>query len=66
MKHERENHKEGSTIYRATVTDTINGERVGRFTFSADRLEEARQRGWRIAGSRFGNDIHVRIERISK
>ena len=66
MKHEREDHREGSIIYRATVTDTINHERVGRFTFSADGIEEARVRGWRIAGSRFGNDIHVRIERISK
>jgi len=66
MKHEREDHQEGSTIYRATVTDTINGERVGRFTFSADSSTEARERGWRIAGSRFGNDIHVRVERISR
>jgi len=66
MKHERENHKEGHIIYRATVTDTINHEQVGRFTFSADSIEEARVRGWRIAGSRFGDDIHVRIERISK
>ena len=66
MKHQREDHREDSTIYRATVIDTINGERVGRFTFSAESIEDARVRGWRIAGSRFGNDIHVRIERISK
>lgn len=66
MNHEREAHAEASTIYRATVTDTISRERVGRFSFSADGLEDARQRGWRIAGSRFGCDIHVHIERLSK
>ena len=57
---------EATTIYRATVTDTISRERIGRFAFSADSIEEARERGWRIAGGRFGNDIHVKIERISK
>jgi len=58
--------REASTIYRATVTDTISRERVGRFAYSADSIEEARERGWRIAGQRFGNDIDVRIERASK
>ena len=58
--------REAGTIYRATVTDTISRERVGRFAFSADSLQEARERGWRIAGRRFGNDINVRIERASK
>ena len=66
MRRQRENHREGNTIYRATVTDTISRDQVGRFTFSADRLEEARTRGWRVAGSRFGTDIHVRIERITR
>ncbi len=66
MKRQRENHQESRTIYRATVADTINGERVGRFTFGADTIEHARERGWRIAGSRFGNDIHVSIEQISR
>ena len=59
-------HAEATTIYRATVTDTISRERIGRFSYSADSIEEARERGWRIAGVRFGNDIHVKIERISK
>ena len=66
MKRGRESHQEGRTIYRATVTDTVSHERVGRFTYSADSIEEARERGWRIAGSRYGNDIDVRVERISK
>ena len=66
MKRRREDHREGKVIYRATVTDTISRERVGRFAFSADSIEEARERGWRIAGRRFGNDIDVRIERTSK
>lgn len=65
MKRQREDHREATNIYRATVTDTISRQQVGRFTFSAETIEEARVRGWRIAGSRFGNDIHVRIERIS-
>jgi len=66
MRRQRENHQEGRTICRATVTDTIGHEQVGRFTFSADSEEEAQVRGWRVAGSRFGSDIHVRIERISR
>jgi len=57
--------REAAAIYRAAVTDLISRERVGRFAFSADSLEEARERGWRIAGRRFGNDIDVRIERLS-
>lgn len=62
----RENHREGTTIYRATVRDVLNGDRLGGFAFSADSVEEARERGWRIAGRRYGNDIDVRIERASK
>ena len=57
--------REATIIYRATVTDTISREPVGRFAFSADSIEEARERGWRIAGRRFGNDIDVRIEQLS-
>lgn len=63
---ERDNYQEGKTIYRATVTDTISHDQVGRFTFSADSEEDALVRGWRVAGCRFGSDIHVRIERVSK
>ena len=66
MHAEAEDHREGGLIYCATVIDLISHERIGRFTFSADGIEEARQHGWRIAGSRFGNGIDVRIERISK
>jgi hypothetical protein len=58
--------REAGTIYRATVTDTISREQVGGFAFSADSIEEARERGWRIAGRRYGNDIDVRVERASK
>ena len=65
MTRRREDHREASTIYRASVRDLISREAVGRFTFSADSLEKARERGWRIAGSRFGSDIRVRIERLS-
>jgi len=61
-----EDQREGSLIYRTTVIDLVSHERIGRFTFSADGIEEARQRGWRIANARFGNGIDVRIERISK
>jgi len=61
-----EDQQEGGVIYRATVLDLVSHEQIGRFTYSADGIEEARQRGWRIAGSRFGNGIDVRIERISK
>jgi len=39
---------------------------VGRFSFGANSIEEARERGWRIAGNRYGNDIDVRIERANK
>ena len=66
MKRRRENHQEAATICRATATDTLNGRRLGRFAFSADRLEEARERAWRIADSRYGNDIDVRVARISR
>ena len=69
MQRRRDDHEEGpcegATIYRATVNDLINRERIGRFTFSADTIEEARERGWRIAGGRFGNGIDVRIDRLS-
>ena len=53
----------------------ISRETVGRFTFSADTIEEARQRAWRMASTHGtvdgawlvgGTDIHVRVERISK
>jgi len=57
--------REAVTVYRATVTDTISRETVGRFAYSADSIEEARERGWRIAGRRFGNDIDVRIQQLS-
>jgi len=66
MKRRREDHREGVTVYRATVTDTVSRGEVGRFTFSADRIEEARERAWRTAGRRYGNDIDVRIERVSR
>jgi len=75
MRRQRESHREGSAIYRATVTDTIGRETVGRFAFSADTIEEARQRAWRMASTHRaldgasligGTDIHVRVERISK
>ena len=52
--------------YLAAVTDLVNRERIGRFTFGAAGVEEARQRAWQIAGARFGNDIDVRVERLSK
>ena len=65
MNTQRDDHLEGSTIFQATVIDLVNREQIGRFSFSADSIEEARERGWRIAGSRYGNDIHVRIEQIS-
>jgi len=66
MRRQREHHQEGNTIYRATVTDTIGHERVGQLTFSADSEEEAQVRDWWIAGSRYGSDIYVRIERVSR
>ena len=65
MERQHEDQQEGTTIYRATVIDLVSRERIGRFTFSANHIEEARPRGWRIAGSRFGNGIDVRIERLS-
>jgi len=66
MKRRREDHREGATVCRATVTDTVSHHQVGRFTFSADRIEDARERAWGIAGRRYGDDIDVRIERISR
>ncbi|MCC7407737.1 MAG: hypothetical protein IT442_06670 [Phycisphaeraceae bacterium] len=66
MTRPHEDHREDRTIYRATVIDRVSRQQIGRFTYSAKSLEHARQRGWRIAGSRFGSDIDVRIERISK
>ena len=66
MNRRREDHREGKVIYRATVNDVVGRDRLGRFAYSADSVGEARERGWRIAGSRFGNDIDVRIERLSK
>ena len=66
MNTQRDDHQEGSTIYQATIIDLVSREQIDRFGFSADSIEDARERGWRIAGSRYGNDIHVRVERISK
>ncbi|MCC7409973.1 MAG: hypothetical protein IT442_18045 [Phycisphaeraceae bacterium] len=66
MKRPHEDHREDSTIYRATVIDGVSRQQIGRFTYSAKSLEHARERGWRIAGSRFGSDIDVRIERLSR
>ena len=66
MKTTRTRHAEASRIYRATVVDTINRERLGTFCFSADCIEDARPRAWSIAGDLYGNGIHVRIEQISK
>jgi len=76
MKNRRENHREGRTIWRAKIIDAISREQVGQATFSADSVEEARQRAWRIAAGGFGtpegawvvggNDIDVRIERASR
>lgn len=66
MARRREDHREAKTIWRARVIDTISREPVGRFAFSADSVEAARQRGWLIAGQRFGNDIDVRIARASR
>ena len=65
-KKQRENHREFSTIYRATVTDLVSREQIGTVSFSAKSIEHARQRGWAIAGSLYGNGIEVRIERLSK
>ncbi|MCA9253432.1 MAG: hypothetical protein KDA54_20055 [Phycisphaerales bacterium] len=63
---QRDDQQDGSTIYQATIIDLVNRKRIGSFGFSADSIEEARERGWRIAGSLYGNDTHVRIERLSK
>ncbi len=52
--------------YTATVTDSINGQQIGTFTFFAHSIEEARERGWRIAGHRYCPDIHVRITRATR
>jgi hypothetical protein len=76
MNRQREDHREGRTIWRARLIDTVSRERGGQPTFSADSVEEARQRAWRIAASGVGtpegawavggNDIDVRIERASR
>ena len=76
MTRRREDHREGRTIWRAKMIDAISREQVGQATFSADSVEEARQRAWRIAASGFGtpegawvvggNDIDVRVERASR
>ena len=65
MRTTRTRHAEVSRIYRATVIDTVSRERIGRFCFSAETIEDARPRAWSIAGSRFGNGIHVRVEQLS-
>ena len=56
---------EGSLIFRATVTDTISHDRIERYAFSADSIEEARELAWKRAG-RYGGDVFVKIERLSK
>ncbi len=76
MTRQRENHREGRTIWRARFIDAISREQVGQASFSADSVEEARQRAWRLAASGFGtpegawvvggNDIDVRVERASR
>jgi hypothetical protein len=76
MTRRREDHREGRTIWRARFIDAISREQVGQATFSADSVEEARQRAWRIAAGGFGtpegawvvggNDIDVRVERASR
>ena len=66
MNTQRDDHQEGSMIYQATVIDLVSKKHADCFGFSADSIEEARERAWRIAGSRYGSDIHVRVERISK
>jgi hypothetical protein len=62
-------HDEAATdageVYTATVTDTISRRQIGTFSFFATSIEDARQRGWRIAGQRYCPDIHVRIHRAS-
>jgi len=50
----RESHREAKTIWRARFIDAVSREQVGQATFSADSVEEARQRAWRIAASGFG------------
>lgn len=58
--------QEPGDAYNATVTDTISKRQIGTFSFFATSIEEARERGWRIAGRRYCPDIHVRIKRASK
>jgi hypothetical protein len=76
MKRRREDHREAKVVWRAKVLDTVSREQIGQFSFSADTVEEARQRAWSIAASGFGTpegawvvggtDIEVRVVRASK
>ena len=65
MASQREDHREASIIYRATVTDTISREQIERYAFSADSIEDAREMAWKRAG-RHGGDVFVKVERLSK
>ena len=65
MASQREDHREASIIYRATVTDTISRERIERYAFSAESIEDARELAWKRAG-RHGGDVFVKVERLSK
>lgn len=56
---------EARRIFRATIRDAISRERIERYAFSAETIEEARQRAWRHAG-RYGGDVDVTIEPISQ
>ncbi|NLF32046.1 MAG: hypothetical protein GX591_14310 [Planctomycetes bacterium] len=65
MKTQREDHREGRSLYRAAVTDTVSHAPIERYTFSADSIEEARELAWKRAG-RHGGDVFVKIERLGK
>ena len=65
MNHRHEDHREASIIFRATVTDTISRERIERYAFSADSVEDAREQAWKRAG-RHGGDVFVKVARLSK
>ena len=56
---------EDRLIFRATVTETISHERIERYAFSADSVEDAREQAWKRAG-RHGGDVFVKVERLSK
>jgi hypothetical protein len=56
---------EGSLVFQATVTDTINHDQIERYTFSADSIEDARELAWKRAG-RHGGDVFVKVECLGK